>query len=248
MHSDKDTRQKRFFQTYRSETKTLAICRDLQSIQRPSFVCTFVNARVRIRKSDRRLPLQFCVAFEPDGGSPDMAIISQPEEPKISARELVLFNRSYIPVVNRIGNVNLGGANIFASQKGSTGLAIDFSDDCDAIDVAMHLTQALGDFNTLAPYGEGQFLRFGGRWICGYSITVTDRMSSEEWERAVQECNMMVECFSDRQSFGDTQGGVPILTSGVLMSIDPSYGDTTEGTGGDDIPNNVTVIGTGGMG
>ena len=240
--TDKDTRQRKFFQTYRSETKTLAICRDVYAPQGNSFLATFINARIRIRKSDRRLPLQFAVAFEPDGGSPDLAFIACPEEPKVSARELVLFNRSYIPVVNRIGNVNLGGANVFAHQMGSTGLAIDFSDDCDAVDISLHLTQALGEIDINSNPDPTRRKHFGGRWIAGYSITVTDRMSYEEWERAVQECNMMVD------SYSDSPGGVPILCNGVPNGIDSSDGDTTEGTGGNDIPNTVTESGTGAIG
>lgn len=235
-----DNRQRKFFQTYRSETKTLAICRDT-SFSDGLNRCTFVNARVRIKKADRRLPLQFCVAFEPDGGSPDLAIVSTLEMPKITARELVLFNRSYIPVCNRIGNVNLGGGNVFAQQKGSTGVAIDFSSECDAIDISMHLVQALGDIDPSTLLPEVQPTRFGGRWICGYSITVTDRMSQEEWELACQECNMSAEVYSD------SNGGVAILTNG-LPQIDSTDGDDTEGTGGSDIPNVVTHSGTGALG
>lgn len=244
MHDEKDYRQKRHFQVYRSETKTIALCRDIQfaSFDTPGFA-SFVNARIRIRKEDRRLPIQFMVGFEADGGSPDFAQIAVQEYPSISVRELVLLNRSYVPVVNRIGNSNFGGANKFATQRGSLGIALNLEADCDAIDIALHLTTALGDIDPLTVGTDSRPTRFGGRWICGYCITVNDRMSIEEWENAVQKCNMMVECFSD------STGGLPILANTVQpYYVDTTVGDDVEGTGGTNIPNDIVTTGTGEMG
>ena len=228
MDTEKDTRQRRYFQTYRSETKTLALCRD-ESLEMAT--ATFVNVRVRIRKEDRRLPLQFYCAFEPDGGSPDMAGISGGVQPEVTVREMVLLNRSYIPVVNRVGSTSLGGALAFPGRQGSLGFAIDINADCDAVDISLHLGQALGE---VGPTGK----RFSGRWICGYSITCNDRLSAEEWQSAVSKCNMQVECFSDQE-----QGGSPVLYN-VGLIIDASIGEDTEGTGGINIPNSLTLTGT----
>jgi hypothetical protein len=246
--NEKDTRQRKHFQTYRSETKTLAICRDIVAFAQ-THRCTFVNARVRIRKEDRRLPLQFVIAFEPDGGSPDLSIIATSEDPKISVRELVLFNRSYIPIVNRLGSVSIGGPVSFATRKGSLGAAIDITAECDAVDISLHLVQALGDIDATQTPIEGRAVRYGGRWICGYCITVNDRMSSEEWEEAVQRCNMQVEVYSDAVN------GVPVIINGLFYDhdvdydvTDPAKAEQAEGTGGDDIPNDVVIDGTGDMG
>jgi hypothetical protein len=234
MDTDKETRQRRYFQTFRSETKTLALCRD----ENPdiSSIANFVNARIRIRKEDRRLPLQFYVAFEPDGGSPDKAIISGAIQPEVTVREMVLLNRSYIPVVNRIGSTALGGALGFPGRQGCLGFAIDISADCDAVDISLHLGQALGD---LVP---GLSKRYSGRWICGYSITCNDRLSQEEWQSAVSKCNMQCESYSDQAA-----SGVPVLTN-TGSSVDRTIGEDTEGTGGVNVPGAVTQTGTGELG
>ena len=236
---DKDLRQRQYFQTYRSETKTLALTVDRQW----GLSTGFVNARVRIRKEDRRLPMIFYCAFEPDGGSPDMAFIAGEQQPSITVRECVLLNRSYIPIVNRLGSAVLGGGNSFPNRRGSLGVGIDINADCDAADISLHLVQALGEKKGVD--NEGSPIYHGGRWICGYSLTCNDRLSQEEWNDAVTKCNMMVDMFTDTN-----WDGVPVLGS-ISSSPQPArglYGTDTEGTGGTNIPNTITVNGPGGLG
>jgi hypothetical protein len=238
---DRDDRQRKYFQTYRSETKTLALTADRYTDN----TCQFVNARIRIRKEDRRLPLIFYVAFEPDGGSPDMAVISGELMPTVTVRECILLNRSYIPVINRIGSTVTSGGNCFPGRQGCLGFAIDISADCDAVDISLHLTQALGELN--GGTDDGRPTRFGGRWICGYSLTCNDRLSQEEWNDAVTKCNMMCETFSmaprDGVAVLDNLAGYPTGTINIDL-----IGTDTEGTGGTNIPNQLTMNGTGGLG
>jgi hypothetical protein len=236
---DKDDRQRKYFQTYRSETKTLALTIDGMQ---PNGVTTFVNARIRIRKEDRRLPLIFYCAFEPDGGSPDLCIIATELMPQVTVRECVLLNRSYIPVVNRIGSTALAGGNFFPGRQGCMGFAVDISADCDAVDISLHLTQALGALD--GGNDDGRPTRYGGRWICGYSLTCNDRLSQEEWNDAVTKCNMMCETFSDSRF-----DGVPVLSNNSgYPTVDLSRGTDVEGTGGVNIPNQYIQQGTGGLG
>ena len=237
---DRDDRQRKYFQTYRSETKTLALTADRYQVDYTGNICQFVNARIRIRKEDRRLPLIFYVAFEPDGGTPDKAIITGDLMPQVTVRECVLLNRSYIPIVNRIGSTSIAGGNFFPGRQGCLGFAIDISADCDAVDIALHLTQALGELD--GGNDDGRPTRFGGRWICGYSLTCNDRLSQEEWNDAVTKCNMMCETFSDTP-----YSGVPVLNN-VVGYPNTSVGTDTEGTGGVNIPNQLTKNGTGELG
>ena len=237
MNANKDDRQREYFQTFRSETKTLAIC--APGITPNNRYATFINSRVRITKQDRRLPLLFFVAFEPDGGSPDDAHMASSVESKITVRELVLLNRSYIAIVNRLGTTELGGALDFSSQRGSLGIAIPITNDCDAVDIAIHLGAALGGQKSPSP-GDC----FGGRWICGYSITCNDRLSSEEWHNAVNRSNMQVDTYCNATE----TNGTPILGSSTFIPGQDGRGEDTEGTGGRNIPNTQTSIGTGTMG
>jgi hypothetical protein len=91
--------------------------------------------------------------------------------------------------------------------------------------------------------GEGVPIYYGGRWICGYSITCNDRLSQEEWNDAVTKCNMMVELFTDGQ-----WSGVPVLGPDSISTTTDLYGTDVEGTGGDNIPNDIVHAGTGGLG
>lgn len=240
MRDDKDYRQRKFFQVFRSETKTLALCSDEGALE--GIGSNYVNARVRIKKEDRRLPLIFYVAFEPDGGSPDKASMSSGLLPAVTVREQILLNRSYIPIVNRIGSTALGGSNPFFSSQGPLGFAIDIGADCDAVDVSMHLTQALGQVRTDKTKGENAPLRYGGRWICGYSITCNDRLSQEEWTDAVNKVNMMTEIYADISN-----SGTPVLTTNTIQSS-VTVGEDVEGTGGTNIGTGGVIAGTGPLG
>jgi hypothetical protein len=189
MERNHDNRQAEYHQKYSAESVTLALCSE-RSDGAPE-LCTSLRTRVRITKDDRRLPLYFVVAFEPEGGSPDAAEIVVTGTPSIVVAELQLMNRSYVPIVRDLGNPRVGGAVAFPSRKGTLGICAEIHADCDAVDIHLELLPALGGF-----IHDRSGPRWGGRWSCTYSFTCNDRMSREEWTTAVQQTHMQVEITS----------------------------------------------------
>jgi hypothetical protein len=203
MEKNHENRQTEYHQKFSADSKTLALCSE-RSDGAPE-LCTSVGARIRITKEDRRLPLFFVVAFEPEGGSPDDAEIVVTGTPTIIVTELQLMNRSYVPIVRDLGNPRAGGVVAFPSRKGTLGICCEVHADCDAVDITLNLLPALGGFkhNQSGP-------RWGGRWSATYSMTCNDRLSREEWTTAVQQTNMRVEI--TRAGIPGTTTPTPVLT------------------------------------
>jgi hypothetical protein len=154
------------------------------------------NARIRVIKSDLRLPTTVFVAFDPDGGNPDRASISSSSNSvphpalKAEVSELLLARRSYVPILKVVGS-NLAVGRIDApSRPGALGFAWRLSDECDAIDLNVQLPHAVGEQISEYDY-------WFGRWIVGYSFTTNERLSREEWVTAVTGTNMSVEVHGD---------------------------------------------------
>lgn len=204
MGSESENRRREYFQTYRSEPRTLAVCADTNKGQANSG--TYLDLRLRVRKEDHRLPMFVTVAFEPDGGSPDDVVLSpgaaapyNPDGtsasavpggsvPTVAVAELVLLNHSYAPINRSLGNLGMPqGPVAMDTRKGSQGMAIPVSGECDAVDIFLHLVQALGAFI------PGSTTRYGGRWSAQYCFTCVDRLSREEWEVAVNSANMQTD-------------------------------------------------------
>jgi len=203
MSKDIDNRQREYFQTFRSETKTLCQCLPLP--YGDSNLASYADCRIRIVKHDRRLPLFVAVFFEPNGGDSAEALITSNDIPTVRVDELLLCRRSYVPICNVIGNARNGAPIAFPMRKGALGLAVEISRDCDAADVYVHLVQALGAIN-LQDNGR----RFGGRWIAQYAITCQERLSREEWTKACAETNMQVD-ISSNQRPSSAPGGQEIV-------------------------------------
>ena len=227
MRDGENNRKREFFQDFRSEIKTLALCDGLK-IDTDDNGGSFVKARIRTVKADRRIPLFLSIAFEPVGGSPDNCILmrhyfdpsldriqnlSAEIVPAIGVSECILLNRSYVPVVRTIGNSGPTGSYPLSQRPGSLGLSILSSGDCDAVDLSVTLAAALGDrvnpgYVLNPPFVGGQDQnpqgqRYGGRWVFQYSMTCTDRLSREEWDAAVQGSNAQVEIIdSDASDLG----------------------------------------------
>ena len=207
-----DNRRREFHQAYHSETYTLASCLDVSDSPN---VATYVKYRIRIVKRDRRLPLFLIVAFEPDGGSPDNSFMATDAQPCIAVQDLILRNRSYVPVHNRVGNMEQRPGSVpynpllpkpgfiaFPNREGALGIALEVGTDVDAVDAQVYLYQALGDFNSVA-----HTQRYGGRWTVGYSFTCKDRLSREEWELVITSTNMQIEIMECDK----TGAGTPVL-------------------------------------
>jgi hypothetical protein len=229
MRDGQENRHREYHQTFRSEIKTLALCDSLT----PDFDNggTYVKARIRTVKADRRIPLFLTLAFEPSGGSPDDCILARqipnPANPAgagpsgflpgivpaITVAECVLLNRSYVPIVRTIGNTSPIGSYPLSQRPGSLGISVISEGDCDAVDFMVTLVAALGarvnPGYVLAPANLGAQdqnplgQRYGGRWLFQYSMTCTDRLSREEWDTAVLGSNAQVEIIaSDAQDIG----------------------------------------------
>jgi hypothetical protein len=218
MREGENNRHREYFQAFRSEVKTLALCDDLDRTGDDN-PASWIKTRIRVTKSDRRLPLFLTIAFEPSGGSPDNAILMhqhtslsnsfatgpllQPIVPAITVAECILLNRSYVPIVRTIGNLGPNGTYPLSQRPGSLGLSVLSDGDCDAVDLMATLVQALGDrvcpsyqYNVTHPGAidpNPLGARYGGRWLFQYSMTCTDRLSREEWESAVQGTNAQIE-------------------------------------------------------
>jgi hypothetical protein len=188
-----DWRDRRYSQTFRSEVSTLALCRNYADEENEiGNVCDIQSyARIRIIKQDTRLPMNVCVAFDIDAGNPDKAIISGRQVPTINAAELLLVRRSYVPVKQIVGNISQAGSIDFPARLGALGIALEFSSDCDAVEMFVKLVCAQGE---KAPPTEARSRYATGRWIVGYSFTTNERLSIEEWTDACQ-----LNAFTKRQ-------------------------------------------------
>jgi hypothetical protein len=220
MREGEGNRHREYFQTFRSEIKTLALCDSLK-LNTDDNGATFIKVRIRTVKADRRLPLVLTIAYEPEGGSPDNCILAHqipnPSNPLlagpggflpdllpgITVAECILLNRSYVPIVRTIGNLGPTGTYPLCQRPGQLGLSIVSEGDCDAVDLIAILVSALGDRKNPAyvlhpshPGAQDQNplgQRYGGRWLFQYSMTCTDRLSREEWDTAVLATNAQVE-------------------------------------------------------
>lgn len=190
MEPKTDNRQANHIQVYRSEALTLARTAGMRPF--PENATRYAMARIRLIKSDLRLPTMVFVAFDPDGGNPDKASISsagyQLPNPalKASVSELILAKRAYVPILKLVGSgIDVGYVDV-PNRPGALGFAWRVSDECDAIDLNVQLPHAVGEMR-----GEGDY--WHGRWITGYSFTTNERLSREEWAKAASETNISIE-------------------------------------------------------
>ena len=220
MRDGEGNRHREYWQAFRSEIKTLALCaaKDPADNDNPA---TYIKVRIRTVKADRRLPLILTIAFEPEGGSPDNCVLAHqipnpanpylagpggflPDlQPGITVAECILLNRSYVPIARTVGNLGPTGTYPLCQRPGQLGLSVISEGDCDAVDLIATLVTALGDRKNpayvLHPSHPGApdynplGQRYGGRWLFQYSMTCTDRLSREEWDTSVQATNAQVE-------------------------------------------------------
>lgn len=208
----KDDRQTNHIQTYKSEVLTLA--RTAISNPLPPNYCYSANARIKVIKSDFRLPLTVFVAFDPDGGNPDRAIITSSTVPDINGQipglkanvsELILARRSYVPILKAVGSIlDLGKVDV-PSRPGALGFAWRVSDECDAVDISVQLPHAVGEQIGVNEYGDPTY--WYGRWVTGYSFTTNERLSREEWALAAAGTNMSIEYHCEP----NYANGIPVI-------------------------------------
>jgi hypothetical protein len=222
-----DWRDRRYSQVYRSDDQTLALCRgfyDERGQAPPGNLGVDFDyrsfARIRIVKQDTRLPMTVCIAFDPNEGNPDKASISARDIPSVTAAELVLLRRSYVPVKQVVGNMSLAGSIEVPARLGALGIALSFSSECDAVDILVSLFHAQGEYMGEIPELGPRYA--SGRWITGYSFTTNERLSIEEWQDAVSRTNMSIERFYKTSQTGDDDATdslrlvtMPVLVSGV---------------------------------
>lgn len=193
MREGENNRHREYFQTFRSEVQTLALCSSTDVDQHDNYA-NYLRTRIRTIKSDRRLPVVLTIAFEANGGSPDNCVLNRINtstiEPSVTVAECILLNHSYVPLARVLGNLSPVGSYPLSQRNGNLGFSLVSSGECDAVDLVATLIRARGQ-RLFPDVSTSQ--RYGGRWLFQYSMTTTDRLSREEWDMAVQGTNAQVE-------------------------------------------------------